>query len=213
MRSHTQVLLGFCSPHHLHSYKHGSNASIHGFWDPKMNREQTLIFYSSPAPNFDLVVGKRVSGGNAANRLLDGQDRSTHTRQCSIHTCWYSQPHLTVLTASTGQGRNPDLPLATEGTEFSEASKADPRLQSKWETTHPGNCSFWWPGSWALLQGGLWSCNFLFLWQRCPHPTSAWFVHNGREELIQVWLWLHTCGLTFAERRAYWKSTQSKHFN
>lgn len=87
VRSPIQVLLGFCSPHHLHSYKHGSNASIHGFWDPKMNREQTLIFYSSPAPNFDLVVGKRVSGGNAANRLLDGQDRSTHTRQCSTHTC------------------------------------------------------------------------------------------------------------------------------
>ena len=39
---------------------------------------------------------------------------------------------------SPGRGRNTDLPLATEGTEFSKASKANLRLQIRWEITHPG---------------------------------------------------------------------------
>ena len=40
--------------------------------------------------------------------------------------------------ASPRRGRNTDLPLATEGTEFSKASKANLRLQIRWEITHPG---------------------------------------------------------------------------
>lgn len=82
----------------------------------------------------DLVAGKMVSGGDAGGGLLDRQS-------CSTHTWWCWEPHSAELTVSPGQGRNLDLLLAIGGAEFSEVSRAYPKLRLRQETTHPGSCS------------------------------------------------------------------------